>query len=56
MPGFRDEDEIVQPLRVHIFHWMNAFAVFAMIGSGWRIYNASPIFGFTFPPEFTIGG
>jgi thiosulfate reductase cytochrome b subunit len=56
MSGFRDEDKIVHPLWVRIFHWINAFAVFAMIGSGWRIYNASPIFGFTFPPEFTIGG
>jgi thiosulfate reductase cytochrome b subunit len=56
MPGFRDEDKIVHSLWVRIFHWINAFAVFAMIGSGWRIYNASPIFGFTFPPEFTIGG
>ena len=24
--------------------------------SGWRIYNASPIFSFTFPKEITLGG
>ena len=27
-----------------------------MIGSGWQIYNASPLFGFTFPRSMTIGG
>src|SRR5208282_4079570 len=26
------------------------------IGSGWRIYNASPIFDFRFPETFTLGG
>jgi len=29
--------------------------MFVMITSGWRIYNASPLFPFTFPPEITIG-
>jgi thiosulfate reductase cytochrome b subunit len=27
-----------------------------MIASGWRIYNASPIFSFTFPNSLTLGG
>ena len=27
-----------------------------MIMSGWQIYNASPLFGFTFPPTITLGG
>jgi thiosulfate reductase cytochrome b subunit len=27
-----------------------------MIGSGWQIYNASPLFGFTFPGSVTLGG
>ena len=27
-----------------------------MIGSGWQIYNASPLFGFTFPGSITLGG
>jgi thiosulfate reductase cytochrome b subunit len=26
-----------------------ALAILILIGSGWRIYNASPIFGFRFP-------
>jgi thiosulfate reductase cytochrome b subunit len=27
-----------------------------MIGSGWQIYNASPLFPFAFPGKITIGG
>ena len=27
-----------------------------MIGSGWEIYNASPLFAFTFPKSITLGG
>jgi thiosulfate reductase cytochrome b subunit len=27
-----------------------------MIGSGWEIYNASPLFGFTYPSAITLGG
>ena len=27
-----------------------------MIGSGWQIYNASPLFGFKFPGSITLGG
>jgi thiosulfate reductase cytochrome b subunit len=27
-----------------------------MAASGWRIYNASPLFDFTFPGELTLGG
>ena len=31
-------------------------AVLVMIGSGWEIYNASPLFAFVFPPSITLGG
>jgi thiosulfate reductase cytochrome b subunit len=27
-----------------------------MVGSGWQIYDASPLFAFVFPREITIGG
>src|ERR1700736_6134942 len=27
-----------------------------MIGSGWQIYDASPLFPFEFPPTITLGG
>ena len=34
---------------VRVTHWINALAMLVMIGSGWQIYNASPLFGFAFP-------
>ena len=37
-------------------HWLNVVAIAMMIGSGWQIYDASPLFGFNFPPLLTIGG
>ncbi len=46
----------VQPAWVRITHWLNAIAVVIMMLSGWRIYNASPLFDFRFPNEITLGG
>lgn len=46
----------VHPLWVRVTHWVNALAMLVMIGSGWRIYNASPLFAFDFPPQITLGG
>jgi len=43
-------------LYVRVAHWINALAVFVMILSGWRIFNAAPLFEFRFPPGLTIGG
>jgi thiosulfate reductase cytochrome b subunit len=43
-------------LVVRITHWLNALAIFIMIGSGWRIYNWDPLFGFQFPVWATFGG
>lgn len=37
-------------------HWINALAVLIMVTSGWRIYDASPLFDFYFPAEITLGG
>ena len=48
--------EPVHPLYVRITHWINALAVLIMVGSGWQIYNASPLFPFTFPKSITLGG
>jgi len=47
---------VVHPLYVRITHWINALAMLVMIGSGWQIYNASPMFPFTFPSGVTLGG
>ena len=41
---------------VRLSHWVMALSVLVLIGSGWRIYNSSPIFDFTFPEMFTLGG
>ena len=49
-------DEQRHPLSRRILHWVMALSILIMIGSGWRIYNASPIFGFTFPDWATLGG
>ena len=46
---------VIHPLYVRITHWINALAMLVMIGSGWQIYNASPLFGFTFPRN-SLGG
>ncbi|MEK7321678.1 MAG: cytochrome b/b6 domain-containing protein [Pseudomonadota bacterium] len=46
----------VHPLTVRITHWLNATAILIMVASGWRIYNASPLFDFKFPNNLTLGG
>ena len=47
----------VHPLVVRITHWINVLAVLVMVTSGWRIYNASPLFeSFAFPDALTLGG
>jgi thiosulfate reductase cytochrome b subunit len=46
----------IHPFAVRATHWINAAAMAVMIGSGWRIYNASPLFPFMFPAWLTLGG
>jgi len=47
---------VIHPLVVRVTHWLNAVAIVVMIMSGWKIYNASPLFGFSFPGWATLGG
>lgn len=47
---------VIQPAWVRVLHWINAVAMVLMIMSGWQIYNASPLFQFTFPASATLGG
>jgi thiosulfate reductase cytochrome b subunit len=47
---------VIHPAWVRVTHWINAIAMLVMIGSGWEIYNASPLFGFSFPRSITLGG
>lgn len=44
------------PRWLRLTHWLNALAVLVMVTSGWRIYNASPLYGFSFPNGITLGG
>jgi len=52
----QERAKVIQPAWVRAMHWTNAFAMILMIMSGWQIYNASPLFGFTFPRSITLGG
>lgn len=44
------------PRWLRLTHWLNALAVLVMVTSGWRIYNASPLYDFSFPKSITLGG
>ena len=48
--------KVIQPGWVRIVHWVNAVAILLMITSGWQIYNASPLFDFSFSQRITLGG
>src|ERR1700746_1232833 len=48
--------KVLQPAWVRVMHWINAWAMILMIMSGWQIYNASPLFSFTFSRSITLGG
>jgi thiosulfate reductase cytochrome b subunit len=52
----RAETVSIHPAWVRVCHWINALAILMMIGSGWQIYNASPLFDFIFPRSITLGG
>jgi len=46
----------IHPWPVRICHWVNLLVMIGMVMSGWGIYNADPIFDFTFPQITTLGG
>lgn len=57
--GFKTVNQnhkIIHPLWLRLGHWINLVALVIMVLSGWRIYNASPIFAFRFPDMATLGG
>ena len=47
--------KVIQPAWVRAVHWTNAVAMVLMIMSGWQIYNASPLFNFSFSHSITLG-
>jgi thiosulfate reductase cytochrome b subunit len=51
-----NQQVIVHPLWLRATHWINAAGILVMVSSGWRIYNASPLFPFRFPEEIALGG
>lgn len=44
------------PKMIMFCHWINALSILIMVGSGLKIYNASPIFGAKLPAFLTLGG
>ena len=46
----------IHPVWLRATHLLNALAVVIMTMSGWRIYNASPLFDFKFAKAITLGG
>lgn len=46
----------IHPLWLRLTHWVNALAVLILVASGWRIYNADPLFDFRFADALTLGG
>jgi len=49
-------DPLIHPRWVRVTHWINALAILMMIGSGWQIYDASPLFRFIyFPSHLALG-
>ena len=47
----------IHPLWLRVTHWLNALAALLMMFSGWRIYDASPVFpGIVIPTSITLGG
>lgn len=47
---------VIHPLWLRLTHWINALAVLVLVASGWRIYNADPLFDFRFADALTLGG
>jgi thiosulfate reductase cytochrome b subunit len=45
----------IHPASVRICHWINALTILVMVGSGWQIYDASPLFDFHFPRSIALG-
>ena len=48
--------KLIHPLWLRLTHWLNVVAVVILTMSGWRIYNATSFFGFSIPPDITLGG
>lgn len=56
MPAHGAAMTTIHPLWLRTTHWLNALAVVLMTLSGWRIYDAAPIWDFAIPASWTLGG
>ncbi|MGO9398511.1 MAG: cytochrome b/b6 domain-containing protein [Xanthobacteraceae bacterium] len=50
------KEQLLHPLPLRVMHWINAIAIFIMIGSGWRIYNDDVLFAWLHFPDFLVIG
>ena len=55
-PRMTDGARAIHPLWLRATHWLNALAVVILATSGWRIYDATPLFDFRFADGLTLGG
>jgi thiosulfate reductase cytochrome b subunit len=46
----------LHPAAIRTMHWINAFAMIILIGSGWKIYNDEVLFGWLHFPEWMVIG
>jgi thiosulfate reductase cytochrome b subunit len=46
----------LHPLPLRVMHWINAFAIIVLIGSGWKSYNDEVLFGWLHFPEWMVIG
>ncbi len=53
--GAAAPDVVIHPVWVRVTHWINAVAILILMSSGWEIFNASPLFDFTFPRSIALG-
>lgn len=45
-----------RPAWLRATHWIHAACLALMVASGWRVYNAAPLYAFRFPRDLTLGG
>jgi thiosulfate reductase cytochrome b subunit len=48
-------ESTIHPAWLRLTHWINVLAVVLMVMSGWRIFNAAPLWGLHIPEGVTLG-
>jgi len=55
--NYQPQRRKIHPAWLRVTHWATAISVLILITSGWRIYDASPLFtAVYFPESLTLGG